>query len=418
VPGQVGVSALAGRDVALYVEGEHERAVLAPIGAELARRGARVRVTGDLAEPAQIGLYACHTNRLFDFEAGRWRQPPNELSALAVHDLGQAGMLDAAYFEAEPWHVFDVGLLPGPEWAGMWQRASAAGTTGPALGMHVVGWPKMDHVHNAPEAFARSVASLRAALGVGARPVVLLACSWSNRGQLDDALAALAGADVDLVVKYPRYTPPAADSPWFERLTATADEVAQARAAAHAHERVVVADDDADIMALVSLADVVLSNGSNVLYESVLAGVPGVSIRDWIQPAGGRGEEAVRPLVDLPGVISGDVASLADLVRLVREPAWRPLVARSGDALVDPATRGSASARAADAIEAGLALGADEVARRRAPLQRADGDPTGVHETLRATQAALAASDERELLARAQLRSYERQLAELRGEPT
>lgn len=416
------MSTLAGRDVALYVEGEHERAVLAPVGAELARRGARVRTTGDLGEPAEVGLYACHTNRFFDFEAGSWRRPPNELSALAVHDLGQAGMLDAAYFDLEPWHAFDLGLLPGPEWAGMWERAGAGGAVGPSLGMHVVGWPKMDHVHASPEAFAQAVASLRAELGVGTRPVVLLACSWSNRGQLEDALAALVGMDADLVVKYPEHTPPAADSPWFERLTAAADEVAQARAAAHAHDRVVVADDGTDIMALVSLADVVLSNGSNVLYESVLAGVPGVSIREWVHPAGGRGEEAIRPLLDLPGVASGDVASLAALLRLVREPAWQPLVARSADALVDPATRGTASARAADAIEAGLALGLGELARRRAPLENASNDPAArqllvYEQELRAVQAALAASDERELAARAQLERYEREIAELRGEP-
>jgi hypothetical protein len=412
------VSALAGREVVLYVEGEHERAVLAPIGAELARRGARVRTTGDLGEPAQIGLYACHTNRFFDFENGRWRRPPNELSALAVHDLGQAGMLDASYFEAEPWHVFDVGLLPGPEWAGMWQRAGAGGTTGPSLGMHVIGWPKMDHVHAAPEAFAQAVASLRTALGLGTRPVVLLACSWSNRGQLDDALAALAATDVDLVVKYPSFTPPSDDSPWFERLTAAHDEVEQARAAAREHDRVVVADDETDIMALVSLADVVLSNGSNVLYESVLAGVPGVSIREWVHPAGARGEQAIRPLLDLPGVVSGDVASLPELVRLVREPAWHRLVSRSGDALVDPATRGSASARAADAIEAGLALGPEELARRRGAVERAGGQPNVYEQALDAARAALAASAARELAAREQLQRYEQELAELRARAT
>jgi hypothetical protein len=169
----------------------------------------------------------------------------------------------------------------------------------------------------------------------------------------------------------------------------------------------------------VSLSDVVLSNGSNVLYESLLAGVPGISIRDWVHPAGSKGQETIRPFLDLPGVISGDVASMPDLLRLVREPSWRPLIGRSANALVDAATRGSASARAADAIEAGLALGSDELARRRAPLERASSDPAAqqllVYEReLRAAQAALASGAERELAARAQLQSYEQQLAELR----
>jgi hypothetical protein len=417
------MTSLVDSQVALYVEGQHELAVLEPIGAELARRGAHIRTTGNFDEPAQIGLYACHTNRFFDFKAERWRRPPNELSVLAVHDLGQAGMLDAGYFDAEPWHAFDLGLLPGPEWAGMWRRAAAGGATGPSLGMHVVGWPKMDHVHSDPETFAHDVRSLRDALGLGRRPVVLLACSWSDRRQLADAVRTLGGQEVDLVVKYPAPSDPPADSPWFGRLTAAAEERARARAAAHEDDHVVVADDDADIMALVSLADVVLSNGSNVLYESVLAGVPGISIRDWVHPAGSTGDETIRPLLDLSGVISGDVASIPNLLRVVRESGWQPLVARSGAALVEPATRGTAAVRAADAIDAALALGPIELARRRSPLD-APADESAVarqllvyEQELKAAQAALAASGERELRARDQLQIYQQQIAELRARP-
>jgi hypothetical protein len=402
----------AGRNVTLYVDGDHEQAVLQPIGAELARRGAQVRTTTDFDEPSDVGLYACHANRFFDYETARWRRPPSALSVLALHDLGQAGALDAGYFTTESWHAFDLGLLPGGEWSGVWERAVAGGASGPALGMAVVGWPKMDHVFADPASFGAAVEALRGMLGLGSRPVVVLACSWSDRRQLTDALAAIATQDVDLVVKYPASGPPPTDSPWFARLTAAYDELQRARELALAAPRVTVVDDDTDIMTLLATADVVLSNGSNVLYEGILLGVPGVSIRDWTHPAGRSGDEVVRPHVDLPGVLAGDLAALPTMLSLVRAPAWAALVQHSSEALVDPATRGTAAARAADAIEAAMAVSP----RERAVRARDIGTPVSqgtADEQAAALSRALSAADEREAEAREQLREYERILDEL-----
>lgn len=345
---------LQGRDAVLFSDDSHELAVLAPIGAELARRGARVRTSDDLDEPAEIGLYACHTNRFFDFASGRWRKPTSTLSVLSVHDMGQAGVLDAGYFAAESWHVFDVGLLPGPSWLGKWERAQAAGTRGPAFGMRSIGWTKADHVHSHPDAYTQAVRALRDDLGIGSKPVVLLACSWSDRRQLIDAVAHVDLDAFDLVVKYPQSSPPPPGSPWEERLAEAYAELQRASRQARTAPGVKVAPDDADIMTMIGAADVVLSNGSNVLYEGVLAGVPGISIGQWEHPAGRRGEATVRPQVDVPGVLSGDLGTLPAMLDVVRGPHWPALVESSAVAMVDPATRGTAAARAADAIEEAL----------------------------------------------------------------
>jgi len=405
------MTSVAGRDVALYVEDDSELAVLEPIGAEMARRGARVRVSEDFEATAEIGLYACHANRFFDFDAACWRRPENRLSVLTLHDLAQAGNLDAEYFSVEPWHAFDVGLLPSAEWKRMWERAQAGGAEGPSLGMHVVGWPKMDHAFSAPEMFAARVAGIQRGLGLTGRPVVLLACSWPDRRQLSDALAAL-DEDLDLIVKYPVSSSPRDGSPWFDRLSEAFAELQRTREVADAHPRVIVAPAETDIMALTALADMVLSNGSNVLYEAVLMGTPGISVRDWIHPSGPHGEETVRPHVDLSGVLSGDLASLSDLLEVVRRPEWEPLVARGSESLVGPGTRGAAAIAATDVIEhfaessvrrtesagtsnaAALTLGRDELARMREALE---------------------AADEREERARKQLREYETELARLRA---
>ena len=419
-------SVLKGRDVALYAEGRHELDVLVPIGAELKRRGARVRTTKDFDERAELGLYACHTNRFFDFSSGRWRSPNNACSVLSVHDLGQSGAQDAQYFTDESWHVFDLGLLPGSEWMDRWERAHAAGTRGPELGMRAVGWPKMDHMHSERDGFAAAVRKLREELGVGDKPVLLLACSWSDRQQLRDAAAHVDPDEFDVVVKYPPSSPPEAGSPWEERLREAYEELQRARELARSTSSVIVADEDADIMALLAVADVVLSNGSNVVYEGILAGTPGVSIRQWLHPAGRHGESTIQPHLELPGVLSGDLASLRTMLQVVRDPAWSRLVAESADAMVDPASRGAAATLAADAIEEALRWsdGLSREERGRLDEER-DSHVVGgadmvaavrqlnvYEEQVQALHRALQEADEREVRAREQLEAYERELRE------
>jgi hypothetical protein len=415
-----------GTRVTLYVEGAHEHAVLEPIGAELGRRGAHIHVTADFAEPADVGLYACHANRFFDYSTGRWQQPPNHLAVLSVHDLGQAGSAGADYFSIEPWHAFDLGLIPGREWEELYERAVAAGASGPTLGVRRIGWPKMDHVHAEAEAFRAAVLALKQSLGTGERPVVLLACSWSDRRQLTDALETIDLDRYDVVVKYPTSGPPPPESPWRERLEAAWEDLQRTREVAAGDPRVVVAADDSDIMLLLAACDIVLSNGSNVGYEGVLVGRPGISIRDWVHPAGASGESTVRPYVDLPGVLSGDLRMLGTMLEVVSSAEWRRLVDDSAAALVDPSTHGRAALLAADAIESAFALGPKAIEARRAEGQPLDPAPSGLsavedqlrryEEEIAALRHALEAAGVREAAARVQLDTYERELSSIRDE--
>jgi hypothetical protein len=430
VPGAGPLTLLEGRDVAVYADDGIELASLAPIAAELERRGARVRTTEDLGERAEVGLYACHTNRFYDFDAGVWRRPSNELSVMTPHDLGKSDGSDARYFADESWHMFDLGLLPGAEWLGMWERASGSGVPGPAFGMRVVGWPKMDHVDREPERFAAAVRDLRERLGLGGRPVLLLACSWSDRRQLEDTLAMLEPGAYDVAVKYPQSSPPPPGGPWERRLREAYEERVQAEALARATPGVAVVDADTDIMVAVAAADVVLSNASNCLYEGVVAGVPGVSVRDWVHPAGEDGSGTTQPSLQLPGVLSGDLASVPTMLRIVRTPAFAELVRESAAKLVDPDSRGLAAVRAADAIEEGLrwsdSLSEQARARLTAEAENGDRNPMLVmmrqlreyERQVNSAHARLQEGEQREIAAREQLNRYAEEVTRLNAAVT
>lgn len=336
--------------VTLYASDRIELETLAPVGRELEALGLDVTSTDDFSAPAEIGVYACHSNRFFDFQAGRWTRPASAFSAIFLHDLGQSNGSED-YWRNDSWHVFDLGLLPGASWQRLADRAAQDGVPGPRHGMVTVGWPKFDHVYARPEAFSKARECLRSELGLtGDRPAVLLACSWSDRRQLADTVAALRPLPVDLVVKYPDFPPPEPTSPWFERLTEARAELLRAKDLAGATPGVVVADTDVDLYALLDLVDVVVSNGSNVMYEGVLMGTPGISVREWEHPVGRYGERTLRPHMDLDGVLTGSTGSLRQLIQTALVPSFRTVIAHGSAALVAPATHGRAARCAAQAL--------------------------------------------------------------------
>lgn len=389
-------------DVLLYVDAAHELATLRPVGDEMAQRGAKVRVTNDFTERSRVGLYACHPNRFFDFQVGQWKRPANDLAVLAVHDLGQADCFDPEYFVKEPWHAFDLGLLPGPAWKQMWEEASRKGCRGPVLGMRAVGWMKMDHVFARPNEFNERVSRLRAELDLDHRPIIMLACSWSDRRQLTDTLRSIGPDDFQVVVKYPVGESPLPGSPWFDRLSDAYEELQLARTAAVLNPLVKVAEDDVDVMELLALADVVVSNGSNVLYEGILMGVPGVCVQDWVWPAGRFGEHTVCPRITLPGVLAGGIDTLPSLIKIVRGCVGKNLVAEGRSLLVEDATKGNAAKKSADEIETVLRFG-----------YRFPGEPSVATDEVAALRAELTAAAARELHARETLEAFALQIQQL-----
>ena len=337
------------RTVNLYYTDGIELATLLPIGHSLAERGLTITPTEDLDKPADLGIYACHANIFFDFRVNRWSEPASRFSVICLHDLGQTAGGDD-YFFRESWHRFDLGLLPGPRLESFWQQSARRGSLGPRLGTRVVGWPKFDHVHADPKQFAEMTSTLRSDLGLSeAKRTVLLACSWSDRQQLADTLSVIDRDDVNLVVKYPQFPPPSASTPWFDRWLAARAEMLRAKEVAEHTAGVFVADEHVDVYALVALADVVVSNGSNVLYEAVLMEKPGVSVRDWRHPSGPRGWDTTAPRVDVEGVVNAGVETLGEAVYAALR---LPLGLRQGGShsLVPSETRGSAGPLAAAAI--------------------------------------------------------------------
>jgi len=278
--------------IQFYVDEPLEVDILGPIAVEFGRRGFSTASTNDFETKSEVGIFACHPNRFFDFSSGNWNRPPADFSIICAHDFNQATEAGPAYFIQDGWHLFDIGLVPGPAMYAEGARALHLGYQLPRLGLHQVGWVPSDRAFTDGIINSGENTTIRKSLvGSDTRKIVLLACSWSSPRHLLDTLSYLDVEKYVILARYPKFRATIPDSPWAPRLARARVEVQQARELAEKSQNVVLAADDTNLFDLLAISDVVLSNGSTVLKEGLLLGVPGVSIGSWQHPSGPNGAE-------------------------------------------------------------------------------------------------------------------------------
>lgn len=242
-----------------------ERQAVLPIAEEAARRGFAVNFSSDLTERVQIGVYCQHACR-----------PNADFSIIMLHDLAQRHDIWPEFWRVEPWHHFDLGLVPGPAWAERWGSQANQQTAWPRLGVFNVGWPKADLVYQDKARFAEEAAKLRVNLGLEHPHTVLYAPSWENDGKQDDFVKALIDLPINLLLKQAPW------SPDYKQVwgNINAMNALHQGIATNVH----IVDPKVSILYCLGLADVLVSDESSVLIEAALLDVPAVSISDWMIP--------------------------------------------------------------------------------------------------------------------------------------
>lgn len=242
-----------------------EKQAVAPIADEARQRGFNVRFSSDLSERVEIGVYCQHACK-----------PNADFSIIMLHDLAQRHDIWPEFWKTEPWHHFDMGLVPGQAWSERWASQAASVQAWPKLGVFNVGWPKADLVYRDRERFAEEAQKLRESLGLIHKHTILYAPSWENDGKQDDFVRALIDLPVNLLLK---------QAPWAPEYTGVWNNI---RAMDNLHrgiaENVHIVDPRVSIMYCIGLADALVSEESSVLIEAALLDVPAISVTDWMIP--------------------------------------------------------------------------------------------------------------------------------------
>ena len=326
--------------VTLYSTDNAEFASLLKIKNEFERRGYKVFLSQDLNQKSEIGIYAIHANHFYDFDLGILKRPNSLFSVSMLHDFGQDNGEQHNYFKNDTWEIFDFGLVINDSWGQFLKNAISNGVKGPLHGFAIGGYPKSDDWFLKMNSVA---ASSNAGLNTGKKTKVLLACSWQNREHLTMAMNAIDSSKYQIFSKafdYETNFTAMIDSPWRDVFIAQREEGRLLNSFYDLHPEIVALPSNTNIFDAIEICDVVVSNGSNVMFESMLCLKPAICVTDWSQPAGLHGEETVYSKINSPGIINVDSKNLNEAIELSLTLESRKLLNRVGESLVEPKYRG------------------------------------------------------------------------------
>jgi hypothetical protein len=340
--------------VLLYYRDLGEKSALVNLWDEFTSRGFEPEYEGNLQRHAEIGVYACGPNSFYDFETGEWRKPNNVLSVFMLHDLYQDNGLGARYFLTDPLHIFDLALFPTSKWIDLLENSAQLADTKPKIGSAVVGYPKSDSYFNSKYTASHNVRTNNLSSPTEKRKIkILVAASWESRHIVHDLEVLRDHPEVEISFKSPDWEEAYESKcfgPWRHVLIAQFNESIYVESLLSKSEWIKYLPRKADIFEVISSHDLVVSNGSNVMFEALACGKPVINISDWKHPIGNFGENISEPHIDFPGIICGTSEQLSDLVFIASAPPFFASVETALSKLVDKRFLGVGATKSVDFI--------------------------------------------------------------------
>lgn len=242
-----------------------------PIAKEAERRGYKVIFTEDVHQKAQIGIYCQHD--CFPENA--------KFSVVLLHDMAQKHNRWPNIWMYEHWDKFDIGILPGEEWAKRWAECAAVSYARPRFGAYMLGYPKSDILMS--DEIINKAAKIKE--GFKHDFTVLYAPSWENDGKEDDFIRACHDLPINMLVKQASVSEQELQKTGWNPFRIHFESVNEMR---RAHEgkyaNLTYVEPEENILTAIAACDLLVSDESSVMTEATLFKKPSISVCDWLIP--------------------------------------------------------------------------------------------------------------------------------------
>lgn len=242
-----------------------EKEIMVPIAEEAEKRGYFVNLTTNKFAKCEIGIYCQHVNF----------PQYSKFSVIMLHDIIQQHGNWPDLWMREPWNKYDIGILPSDVWVDNWVQCSKYYYARTRAGVYKVGWPKADKVINLNREKSKSEFNKKYNLD-DSKPTILYAPAWENDNKQDDFVKAMLGLEVNIVVKQYPATPDVQPQQY--------QNILEMYNLHKNNPRVVMLDPKTNIFDAIIVADVLVSEESSTLAESIMLGIPSVAVTDWLIP--------------------------------------------------------------------------------------------------------------------------------------
>jgi len=252
------------RHITFFYTDKGEYYNLKPIADAAQKRGFKIEFTTNLKQIAEIGVYCQH-----------FCYPENsKFSLILLHDMAQGHNRWPNIWEIEKWNKFDIGIVPGEEWAKRWSQCACYPFANPRLGTFQLGYPKSDLIDS--DELNLRTEELRKQFNFKYEFTVLYAPSWENDEKEDDFVRALASLPVNLLIK---------QAHWPESYSHITRNIQDMRLLHEKkYENIYYIEPEESIMVALKLCDMVVSDESSVMAEALMFHKPSLAVIDWLIP--------------------------------------------------------------------------------------------------------------------------------------
>lgn len=241
-----------------------QKQVYEMIAEEAKKRGYKIRITDDKFARCEIGWYCEHINH----------PQFSKFSVIMLHDIMQQFGNWPDIWYREPWNKYDIGFLPSKVWEDNWNKCSKYYYSNTRKGVYLTGWPKADRIVRGFDVNKQQKLSRELDLDPN-KPTILYAPAWENDHKQDEFVQSMLQLDVNIVVK---------QAPWPESYT---DQIANIKEMYELHKnnsRVKIVDPKVNILDVIAVSDILVSEESSTMSESVMMGKPAISVSNWLIP--------------------------------------------------------------------------------------------------------------------------------------
>ncbi len=254
------------KDITFIYSDTAEKQIMKPIIKEAEKRGYTTRLTDNNFAKCEIGFYCQHINF----------PQYSKFSLIMLHDITQQyGNWPDVWF-SEPWNKYDIGILPGKVWEKNWNQCSKFYYARPRKGMYLVGWPKADFIAELGSEEYKENFFKKYGLDKN-KKTVLYAPAWENDGKEDEFVQAALKCNVNILIK---------QAPLFreDNYPVIYNNIQEQRKLHENMPGVTWIDPEVNIFDVIAVSDILVSEESSTMCESVLMGKPAISVSDWLIP--------------------------------------------------------------------------------------------------------------------------------------
>ena len=252
------------KEITLIYRDAVQKQVFELIAAEAEKRGYKTRITDDEFAKCEIGWYCEHIN-----------YPQfSRFSVIMLHDIMQQFGNWPDIWLKEPWNKYDIGFLPSTVWVDNWKRCSQYYYTNPRKGVYLTGWPKADRLKDYMNTHKKEEYAGKAGLDPS-KPTILYAPAWENDRKQDEFVQAMMKLDVNILIK---------QIPWPDSYVEQIRNINEMYELHKNNPRVIMLDRMSSILDAIMISDILVSEESSTMSESVMLGKPAISVNNWMIP--------------------------------------------------------------------------------------------------------------------------------------